>query len=404
VHLIRRLALGAFCLISSLLLVSASEAGPKLLVDMQTGDVLYAEDAGAPWHPASLTKLMTAYVAFEALAEGKITLDSIVTMSANAETQAPAVSGLRVGDTLTLKDALYVLLVKSANDMAVAVGETVAGSTDAYVAQMNATAQKLGLVRTHYDNVNGLPDEGQVTTARDLAVLAIDLRRTFPQYDDIFRTRIVTLNKANLRSDNAMLNSFAGTDGMKTGFVCGSGFNLVATVNRSGRQLLAVVLGGSSGRERDQMAAQMLLRGFSGELKDGGKSVVDLVDDTTSPPTDMTPLICGKQARAYISAQIKAFPLGLHGQPSYLTDKIVSNVYQATNLGPVGGPAVADASAAGQLAQGDGDAAPPVAVTPVTKKPVAPPAPHRRTAHAHHTPRGTCAQTASHPSTSKCPK
>jgi D-alanyl-D-alanine carboxypeptidase len=353
----------------SVALVHPSLAGPKLLVDMQSGNVLYAEDAGAPWHPASLTKLMTAYVTFQAIAEHRITLDSIVTMTREAVNQAPARSGLTVGDTLTLKDALYVLLVKSANDMAVAIAEAVDGSTDAFAAEMNATAQKLGLVRTHYDNVNGLPDDGQVTTARDLAVLAIDLRRTFPQYDEIFKTRIVHLNKSYLRSDNALLNTFAGTTGMKTGFICASGLNIVATVERNGRQLLAVVLGGSSGRERDQMAAQMLLRGFAGEYKDKGESVVDLVDDTTSPPTDMTSLICGKKAKTYVRAQMKAFPMGLPGQPSYLTDKIASNIYQATDLGPVGGPAPTQ-SPGDQVAQGDGDA-------PTTAAPPPVPAPHR---------------------------
>lgn len=365
----RSLVAALFGLVFSVALVHPSLAGPKLLVDMQSGNVLYAEDAGAPWHPASLTKLMTAYVTFQAIAEHRITLDSIVTMTREAVNQAPARSGLTVGDTLTLKDALYVLLVKSANDMAVAIAEAVDGSTDAFAAEMNATAQKLGLVRTHYDNVNGLPDDGQVTTARDLAVLAIDLRRTFPQYDEIFKTRIVHLNKSYLRSDNALLNTFAGTTGMKTGFICASGLNIVATVERNGRQLLAVVLGGSSGRERDQMAAQMLLRGFAGEYKDKGESVVDLVDDTTSPPTDMTSLICGKKAKTYVRAQMKAFPMGLPGQPSYLTDKIASNIYQATDLGPVGGPAPTQ-SPGDQVAQGDGDA-------PTTAAPPPVPAPHR---------------------------
>jgi D-alanyl-D-alanine carboxypeptidase len=156
---------------------------------------------------------------------------------------------------------------------------------------------------------------------------------------------------------------------MKTGFICASGLNIVATVERGGRQLLAVVLGGSSGRERDQMAAQMLLRGFAGEYKDKGENVVNLVDDTTSPPTDMTSLICGKKAKTYVRAQMKAFPMGLPGQPSYLTDKIASNIYQATDLGPVGGPAPAQSSD-DQVAQGDGDA-------PTTAAPPPVPAPHR---------------------------
>jgi D-alanyl-D-alanine carboxypeptidase len=374
----RRLVSAALCLAFSLLAATPGLAGPKLLVDMQTGSVLHAEDAGAPWHPASLTKLMTAYVTFQAIADGRITLDSLVTMTRDAANQAPARSGLAVGNTLTLKDALYVLLVKSANDMAVAIAEAVDGSADKFADEMNATAARLGLARTHYDNVNGLPDDGQVTTARDLAVLAIDLRRTFPQYDDIFRTREVKLDNVYLRSDNALLNTFAGTDGMKTGFICSSGLNIVATAHRNGRELMAIVLGGSSGRERDQMAAQMLLRGFAGEYPDTGNSVVNLADDLKSPPTDMAPYICGKKAKTYVRAQMKAYPMGLPGKPSYLTDKIASVVYNATDLGPAGGPAVV-AAANTPDAQGDGDG-PPDAVA--TTAPVPLPMP-RRVHHRH---------------------
>jgi D-alanyl-D-alanine carboxypeptidase len=375
----RRLAAAVLGLAFSLLAVTSSLAGPKLLVDMQTGDVLHAEDAGAPWHPASLTKLMTAYVTFQAIADGRITLDSLVTMTRDAANQAPARSGLAVGNTLTLKDALYVLLVKSANDMAVAIAEAVDGSTDRFAAEMNATAAKLGLMRTHYDNVNGLPDDGQVTTARDLAVLTIDLRRTFPQYADIFRTREVKLDNVYLKSDNDLLNKFSGTDGMKTGFICSSGLNIVATAHRNGRELMAIVLGGSSGRERDEMAAQMLLRGFAGEYPDKGESVVNLLDDLTSPPTDMAPYICGKKAKEYVRDQRKAYPMGLPGKPSYLTDKIASIVYNATDLGPAGGPAVATAADTPD-AQGDGDG-PPDAAAKTADAPT--PMPRRATHHRH---------------------
>jgi D-alanyl-D-alanine carboxypeptidase len=353
---------------------------PALLVDMQTGNVLYENNAGAPWHPASLTKLMTAYIAFQAVADGRLTLDSTVTMSVKAVSQAPAVSGLPAGDTLLLKDALYIMLVKSANDMAWAVAETVGnGDIDAGIAEMNATAAKLGLTRTHYDNPNGLPDDGQVTTARDLAVLAIDLRRTFPQYDAIFRTHVVMLGKTYLRTNNELLTRFAGTTGMKTGYICASGLNVVATVERNGRQLLAVVLGGSSARERDQIAAQMLLNGFSGQLQDSGKSVVNIVDDVTSPPMDMKPLLCGGKAKAYVTARLKQYPMGLAGQPNYLTDKLVGAVYQASDLGVPGGKGpVAAVPVSGDPAEGDaGDADPegPPVPTPAAPSPAPAPQP-----------------------------
>ena len=325
---------------------------PQLLVDMQTGNVLYQDHAGQPWHPASLTKLMTAYVTFQAIADKRVSLDTKVTMSVKAVNEAPARSGLPAGDSLTLNDALYIMLVKSANDMAVAVAETVSGSTDAFVAEMNATASKLGLTRTHYNNVNGLPDDGQVTTARDLAVLAIDLRRTFPEYDAIFKTQMVTVGKVNLRASNHLLAKFEGTTGMKTGFICASGLNIVATANRNGHELLAVYLGGTSERERDQRVAQLMLRGFASEFKDSGSSVVNIVDDQSSPPMDMKPLLCGKNAKAYVTARYKLYPFGLKGQPNYLTDKVPAVTYAATDFG-VPGKTVAPTADEGQPAEGD---------------------------------------------------
>jgi D-alanyl-D-alanine carboxypeptidase len=328
---------------------------PELLVDMQTGNVLYEDNAGLPWHPASLTKLMTAYVAFEAIAQGRATLDTRVTMSVKAVNQAPSRSGLPAGDSVTLKDALYIMLVKSANDMAVAIAETLAGSTEAYAAEMNATAVTLGLTRTHYDNVNGLPDDGQVTTARDLAVLAIDLRRTFPQYDEIYTTQSVHIGKVSLKASNGLLSKLAGTTGMKTGYICASGLNIVATVKRDGRELLAVVLGRTSARERDQTAAQLLLGGFSGQYPDRGKSVVNIVDEGAAAPIDMKPLLCGAKAKTYVAQQRQQHPFGLKGQPNYLTDKVAAVPYLATDLGPVGGsgPVVSNIRPEGQTAEGD---------------------------------------------------
>jgi|GEM_PF-3411015 len=348
---------------------------PQLLVDMATGNVLYAKDAGVPWHPASLTKLMTAYVTFQAIEQGRVTLDSKVTMSVKAVNEEPARSGLPAGDTLSLKDALYIMLVKSANDMAVAIAEAVDGSTDAFVAEMNSTASKLGLSRTHYDNVNGLPDDGQITTARDLAVLAIDLRRTFPQYDPIFRTHMVTIDKINLRTNNELLTRFAGTTGMKTGYVCGSGLNVVATVNRNGRELMAVILGGSSARERDQMAAEMLLKGFSGGYTDTGRSVVNVTDDMDAPVHDMKPLLCGKQAKAYVSQRLKDYPMGLRGQQSFLTDKLTGDVYAATDFGKPGAP-ITPSGDEDATAQGDAATDDPTPAAPAT----APPTPQARPA------------------------
>jgi len=307
-------------------------ANPRLLVDMDTGEVLFADDAGQPWHPASLTKMMTAYMAFAAIKAGRVTLDTPVKVSRNAWNEAPAKSGLAIGSSVTMKDALYIMLVKSANDIAVAVGETVSGSEKDFVAEMNQMAQAMGLTATHFVDPNGLHADGQVTSARDLAMIALYIHRDYPQYLDMFSTEKVRLGKASLETNNGLLEHFAGTTGMKTGYICASGLNIVATVQRDGRNLLAVVLGGSSARERNEMAAELVLKGLAGSVGGTGKSVVQL-QNVDAEPVNMRAQICGKQAKKYIAERQEAFPMGLKGHPSYLTDEIEGAVYTATDLG-----------------------------------------------------------------------
>jgi len=326
----RRLVLA---LLLAVLSLAPARANPMLLVDMDNFNVLYAQEAGQPWHPASLTKMMTAYVAFEQIAAGKVTLDTPVVVSKNAFNEAPSKSGLPVGSALTMQDALYVMLVKSANDISVAIAETVGGDEATFVAMMNDASARMGLTATHYTNPNGLHDPAQVTSARDLAVLSLYIRQSFPQYLPIFGTGTVVLNGKKLDSENKLLGSFAGTTGMKTGFVCASGLNLVATVERNGRRLLAVVLGGSSGRDRNERAAELLLKGLNGAIPPSGQTVLTLANDVGAAPVDMRSLICGKDAKTYVAGQEAAFPLGLKGQPSNLIDTIVPASYVATDLG-----------------------------------------------------------------------
>jgi len=328
--LVRRLA-------ASLMLVATfgtlpAAANPLLLVDATSYEVLYAEDAGVPWHPASLTKLMTAYVAFAAIRAGTVTLDTKVKISQNAWNQAPSKSGLKVGSSITMRDALYILVVKSANDIAVAIAETIGGSVPAFVDEMNEMAASMQLTATHYVNPHGLHNEDQVTSARDLAILALILNRDFPEYSDMFRTEVVQLGKAKLESNNGLLLHFPGTTGMKTGYVCASGLNIVATANRGGRSLLAVVLGGSSARERNEMTAELLLRGYSGAIGGTGQ-VITQIANQDAPPVNMRSRICGKEAKEYVAAREAAFPMGLKGHPSYLTDEIEGLSYTATDLG-----------------------------------------------------------------------
>jgi D-alanyl-D-alanine carboxypeptidase len=241
---------------------TAAIAGPALVFEPLNGTVFYSEDPDAPWFPASLTKLMTAYVAFQAIKKGEISPDTEITCSKHATAQAPSKLGLPVGGQITLETALKVLIVKSANDVAVMVAEAVAGSEDAFVQRMNDTAHKLGMTRTHYANANGLPNDEQVTTARDLAKLARAIIVQFPEYADIFAMPRVQVGNKVLRGHNGMLITFPGADGMKTGFICDSGFNIVVSATRDGRKLVAVVLGEPSVAIRTDRAANLLENGF----------------------------------------------------------------------------------------------------------------------------------------------
>jgi D-alanyl-D-alanine carboxypeptidase len=226
------------------------------------------------------------------------------------------------------------MLVKSANDMAVAVAETIGGDEKTFVTQMNLMAKQMGMTATHYDNANGLKSPGQISSARDLAIIALYVRRDFPEYAPIFTTQYIQLGAHKLETSNSLLQHFEGVTGMKTGYICQSGLNIVATVERGGKSLLAVVLGASSARERNELAAQLFLRGLSGELTPTGQTVLDLKDLDTDP-VDMSPLICGKKAKAYIKQRMADFPYGLKGKPSFLADKIVGPTYVATELGSV---------------------------------------------------------------------
>jgi D-alanyl-D-alanine carboxypeptidase len=330
-RIVWKLALGlAFLALS----IHSSGAIPLLLVDAKTLQVLYEEEAGQPWHPASLTKMMTAYLAFAAVADGRVTLDTPVKISQHAWNQAPAKSGLDKGAAVTLRDALYIMLVKSANDMAVAIAETVAGDEKTFVKQMNLMAQQMDLTATHFENANGLNNSKQVSSARDLAMLALYLQRDYPQYEEMFRVQQVKLGKTVLKTSNEMLEHLDGMTGMKTGYICSSGLNIVATMERDGRSLIAVVLGGSSARERNELAAQLFLRGLSGALGPTGRTVVQLANLDTKP-TDMKPYICGAKAKDYVKEREELFPMGLKGQPSYLNDEIAGPIYVATDLGKI---------------------------------------------------------------------
>ncbi len=298
----RRLFLGlAFAIgvvLAPLAMAHSALAGPSLVVDMRTGKVLSAEEPFHRWYPASLTKLMTVYVVFQAVKDGEITLRSPVTISKNAASEPPSKMGYPIGSVLTVDNAIKILMVKSANDVATAVAESVAGSVNAFVARMNAEAQRLGMTGTHYVNAHGLHDPDHYTTARDLAVLTLHLRSEFPEYLDYFSVEAIGAGKVVIPNHNNLIGRFDGADGMKTGYTCDAGYNLVATATRSGRRLLAVVIGEKSVDDRDVKAAELLEKGF----KQGGFDAPRLAalqpsGDNLAEATDMRPEICTPEAR-----------------------------------------------------------------------------------------------------------
>ena len=254
------IAVLAICAV--MLVTGAARASPALVFDASSGHVLYEEDAHDLWHPASVTKVMTAYLVFEAIKQGKLTLESRIVQSELSHAQPPSKIGLPVGGEMTVETGLRALIVKSANDVAVMLAEGMAGSTEAFVDAMNAKAAELGMSRTKFINPNGLPAPDQVSTAYDLARLSVAVMRDFPQYAELWAQEELRLGRVRMRSHNRLLKSYEGTDGLKTGFTCDSGFNVVASATRNGRRLVAVVLGSPSGWERNQRAANLLEHGF----------------------------------------------------------------------------------------------------------------------------------------------
>ncbi|GAB4350757.1 MAG: D-alanyl-D-alanine carboxypeptidase family protein [Oricola sp.] len=241
----------------------ADDPLPSIVVDVQSGRVLHAQREFERWHPASLTKLMTAYVTFRDIESGALTLKSPVRVSANAARNPPSHMAYPVGTILTLDNALKMMLVKSANDIAVAIAESVSGSVPEFVARMNAEAARLGMADTHFVNPNGLHREEQYSSAYDLALLASRIRREFPQYDRYFAAEALQDGDKVYKSYNLLLGRFPGADGMKTGYICESGFNLVASATRGGHTLIAVVLGEISSKTRAERAADLLELGFA---------------------------------------------------------------------------------------------------------------------------------------------
>jgi D-alanyl-D-alanine carboxypeptidase len=244
------------------IVTSQAIAGPALLFDAKDGRVLYAEDHDHVWHPASLTKIMTAYMTFEAIKAGKLTMQSRITASEVSTQQAPSKVGLPVGATMTVELALQALIIKSANDVAVMLAEAIGGDVETFAKQMNETAKRIGMTHSNFVNPHGLPAAEQITTARDLGILSMAVLRDFPEHGALWQQSDMRIGRRRLRSHNGLLRTYDGADGLKTGFICDSGYNVVATASREGRRVIAVVLGASSGAQRNIRAAGLLEHGF----------------------------------------------------------------------------------------------------------------------------------------------
>lgn len=271
-----------------LALAGQASAGTSLVVDAATGQVLSSENANQPWHPASTTKLMTAYLALKAVREGRLGLETAIPASKRAASQPRVKVYIKAGQEITLDNALRIMMVKSANDIAYVIAEGVGGDVETFVGMMNTEARRLGMRETRFVNPNGWHHPDQQVSARDLAILAMALMHDFPDYADYWNTASVQLGKQVLHNTNGLVGRYPGVNGMKTGFVCASGFNVVTSATRGGRTLIAVVLGALSGTERTVKAAQLLDDGFGkwggtgqtvSSFSTGGGSAPNICDD-----------------------------------------------------------------------------------------------------------------------------
>ncbi|HUR42474.1 MAG TPA: serine hydrolase, partial [Aestuariivirga sp.] len=233
-----------------------------IAVDARTGKILSSVAPDGLRHPASLTKMMTLYLLFEDLKSGKIKLTSPVVISARAARMQPSKLGVKAGTSITVELAIKALVVKSANDVAAAVGETLGGTESAFADRMTRTARAIGMTRTVFRNASGLPNPAQVTTARDMATLGLRLQRDFPQYYPYFRTMAFTYAGRTTGTHNRLLGKYAGTDGIKTGYIHASGFNLTTSAKRGDKRIVGVVLGGATGAARNAYMKKMLDKAF----------------------------------------------------------------------------------------------------------------------------------------------
>jgi D-alanyl-D-alanine carboxypeptidase len=268
------------CVLSLAIVLStivSAEARPKfasIVVDARTGEILSGDDPDGTRYPASLTKMMTLYIVFQDLKSGRIKLSTPLRVSKRAASMAPSKLGLKPGSTITVEQAIKALVIKSANDAAATIGENLAGSESAFANRMTRVARDLGMRRTTFRNASGLPNPGQVTTARDMATLGLRLMRDYPQYYPYFRQTAFSFKGRTIRGHNRLVGRFPGTDGIKTGYINASGFNLVTSTKRGDKRVVGVVLGATSAGRRNAHMMTIIARGLG--RADGGNTIAAL--------------------------------------------------------------------------------------------------------------------------------
>ena len=292
----RSLALGVAILAGSLAVARPAAADATLIVEADSGKVLHAEHATYPWYPASVSKLMTMYLTLRAVKDKRLTMETPLTVSSNAMAQAPSKMGFKTGTVVTVDNALKMLMVKSANDMAVVLAEGVSGSIEKFADDMNAASRRLGMTQSSWVNPNGLPADEQITSARDMAILARAILRELPEYEMYWHIPAIKFGRRVMRNTNGLIGRYADADGMKTGFICASGFNVVASATRNGRKLIVVVFGSRSGAVRSEKAAQLFEKGFAS----GGLSwlmpslgTVESLQPVDAAPPNLRDEMCG---------------------------------------------------------------------------------------------------------------
>ena len=257
----------------------------EIIIDAENGNVIHEANATHSWFPASLTKVMTLHVTFEALKANQIHLHDTLRTSSHAARQPNSKLGLRTGELITVRDAILALITRSANDAAVVLAEGLGGTEENFAVKMTETAHKLGMYNSHFMNATGLPNQWQVTTAHDLAILAWKTQRNFPEYYPYFASHNFLFKGRELRAINKFTNTYPGAEGMKTGFTCGSGYNLISSASQNGKRLIGVVLGGMTSPERYQFMINMMNNAFSNKYFSPNLNITTMSNnDAGTPP------------------------------------------------------------------------------------------------------------------------